>query len=423
MKYLIAIIASLFVVTTNVAQNIEVKQTGFKNSFGKLQVPSPNHVYILDDMPSTFLSSTDGGATWDSLALVSDSVYYRYDGMQFLNENVGYMWGVAGCNYTFGTKPCIIKTTDKGRHWTIVNNNLPERAVFTQVKFFDELNGICFVPCIEHSGHPEKYYTENGGQTWETKNNFSYLYGDITKIEFIDELNGFATGINNNLFFSKTEDGGLTWYSNVLSTMSGGGTGVKFFSPTNGILVANDSIFMTFDAGDTWTKYKFPYSFNISAFDFAADGTGYFVSDNNIYSTHDKCVTWQLVYTSNNIYFADIKISGDVVYVTGTDGNVLKVKLDNTTSSVNNALNTNINIYPNPNDGNAKVTYYLEANAHVSVDVFTIMGQHVSTLVDETSAAGKYSYPLDITNLSAGVYMLKSNIDGINKTTKFVKYK
>lgn len=421
MKHIVLFMISLFSVTI-VAQNIEVKQTGFKNSFGKVEVPAPNHVYILDDMPSTFLASTDGGNTWDSIALVSDSAFYRYDGMQFLNENVGFIWGVAGCNYTFGTRPCIIKTTDKGKHWTIINNNLPERAVFTQVKFFDELNGICFMPCIEHSGHPEKYYTSDGGQTWEAKNNYSYLYGDITKIEFIDDLNGFATGMNNNLFFSKTEDGGLTWYSSILSEMNGGGTGVKFFSATNGILVANDSIFLTYDAGDTWTKYKFPYSSNISSFDFAEDGTGYFVADNAIYSTRDKCATWQLVYTHSNIYFADIKIHGNAAYVTGTDGNVLRLKLDNA-SSVNNALNNNINIYPNPNDGNAKVTYCLESNSRVIIELYTIMGQYVSTLVDETAAAGKYNYPLNILNLSSGIYILKSNIGGMSKTTRFVKYK
>jgi photosystem II stability/assembly factor-like uncharacterized protein len=422
MRYILITIIALFIAPVAFSQQIEVKQTGFQNSFGKLQLPTANGVYVLDDNPSTLLSSVDGGAHWDSIPLPSDSTIYRYDGIQFLDENVGYVWGVAGCNYTHGTRPAIIKTVDKGKHWTIVHNDLPERGVITEMKFFNETKGTCFMPCMEHNGHPEKYYTEDGGNTWETINNYTYLYGEISKVEFIDNLNGFATGANNNLFFSRTEDGGLTWYSNVLNVMGGNGTGVKFFSPTNGILVSNDSIFTTVDAGDTWTKTKFPFSYNIAAFDFTDDGVGYFISDNNIYSTNDQCATWKHVYTSNAIYFSDIKISGNVGFVTGTDGHMLKLNLKSeskTNSVVANAIN--ITVYPNPTNGTAKINYALSDNGRVIIELYDVLGQLVSSVMDESVSAGTYTYPIDLNKLNSGIYFLKSTIGGQIKTTKIIK--
>lgn len=419
MRYIFSILLFLFCFSVVSSQNIQLKQTGFQNSFGKIQMPSKNVVYILDDIPSTLLSSLDEGVTWDSIPLPSDSVIFRYDGFQFLTESIGFAWGLAGCHYTNGTVPALIKTVDHGKHWDVIKNNLPERGVINTIKFSNETDAICFMPCIEHNGHPEKYYTTDGGKTWSTINNYAYLYGEISQVEFIDGLNGFATGFNTNLFFSKTEDGGLTWYSNELNVMGGNGTGIKFFSATEGILISNDSIFKTYDAGDTWSKSKFPFSYNIAAFDFTDDGIGYFISDNNIYKTTDKCTTWELFYTNNDVYFSDIKINENVCYVSGTEGHVLKINLVNSTTA--NTIESSVKLYPNPSNGIAKVNYTVCADAHVMIELYDVLGQLVLNVINEPVAAGNYTLPIDISNLNSGIYFLKSNIGNSSKTTKIIK--
>jgi hypothetical protein len=60
--------------------------------------------------------------------------------------------------------------------------------------------------------------------------------------------------------------------------------------------------------------------------------------------------------------------------------------------------------YPNPFNPSTNISYTLPANGKVTLEVFTIQGQKVATVVDEVKGAGSHTATFNATNLASGVY-------------------
>jgi len=61
--------------------------------------------------------------------------------------------------------------------------------------------------------------------------------------------------------------------------------------------------------------------------------------------------------------------------------------------------------FPNPFGAATQITYALPEGQHVSIKVYNMLGQEVSTLVDDYRAAGRHQVRFDGSQLSAGVYL------------------
>ena len=82
----------------------------------------------------------------------------------------------------------------------------------------------------------------------------------------------------------------------------------------------------------------------------------------------------------------------------------------------------NLKSYPNPFSSSTTIVYTLPETGNVSIKIYNISGQLVSTLVDEQKPAGEYSVQWNSTNsngkeVNAGVYFYRV------KTGKFVQTK
>ncbi len=60
--------------------------------------------------------------------------------------------------------------------------------------------------------------------------------------------------------------------------------------------------------------------------------------------------------------------------------------------------------YPNPFNPNTRISFYLPASSEVKLEIFNILGQRVSTLIDRTMAAGNHSVDWDGSQVASGVY-------------------
>jgi len=92
------------------------------------------------------------------------------------------------------------------------------------------------------------------------------------------------------------------------------------------------------------------------------------------------------------------------------------------TSSTNNGFELDdfeLNVYPNPVNQLANITYQLLEEEQISVYIFDATGKQVTTLAEnQTQQIGQHQLELDASDLPAGIYYLHLTISNINSTKK-----
>jgi hypothetical protein len=76
--------------------------------------------------------------------------------------------------------------------------------------------------------------------------------------------------------------------------------------------------------------------------------------------------------------------------------------------------------YPNPFNAETTVRYDLPSDAHVKAALYDILGQQVSTLIDEVMPAGSHNLRFSGGSLSSGVYLLRVQASDFVATQKLV---
>lgn len=81
--------------------------------------------------------------------------------------------------------------------------------------------------------------------------------------------------------------------------------------------------------------------------------------------------------------------------------------------------------YPNPFNPTTNIGYELPQSSNVRIDVFNIVGQRVSTLVNERQSSGYHEVRFDASGLASGVYLyrLSTGTGQFTQTRKFVLMK
>jgi hypothetical protein len=70
-----------------------------------------------------------------------------------------------------------------------------------------------------------------------------------------------------------------------------------------------------------------------------------------------------------------------------------------------------LNVFPNPFDGLAKVSFYLNSNSQVTMNLYTAFGQLVNSRSLGNQTAGQHETLLDGSNLKPGMYILQLKTD------------
>ena len=70
--------------------------------------------------------------------------------------------------------------------------------------------------------------------------------------------------------------------------------------------------------------------------------------------------------------------------------------------------------YPNPFNPSTKITFSLADDSKVTLKIFDLLGQEVSTLVNQDLTAGVYNYDFNATGINSGVYFYKIEAVGVN---------
>ncbi len=138
----------------------------------------------------------------------------------------------------------VVKTTNGGRDWQVVNGNLP--PLISKAIFFDELNILIF----GYNAPMEGYRSTDGGVTWVSipiPQRFDYM----TDVQFLDSNLGYAIvedrqTAGNPKRLIKTTDGGLNWV--IMDYSFGQMYYLHFVNPLRG-WVYYDKLYQTTDGG------------------------------------------------------------------------------------------------------------------------------------------------------------------------------
>lgn len=313
---------------------------------------NPNYQYEI-------IHSSDGGNNW---AVLFDTIGTPIHDLT-VNEN-GNLLAVGN----FGN---IFKSQD-GNNWTVSNaNNIT--TIWKCVSLSDSSYAI---GGFQYSGFSEDY-----GNTWNTSYfNQSHTSSIIPlSIDTIYMSSYFWNGWES--FFSKSIDGGNTWISNSIGT----GIGVfdiTFESTTHGYAVG--------------AKYDYTDTLGI------------------LMETNDGGATWTTYTTNYNSEFLSVKKIEDQLFISGTNGIIIKTDLLSLSTQDLSNLNTfNFDVYPNPSLKNAPVVVRVNKPGNYRIEVLDMAGRRI--------IEKEFNTEIEIQLASEGVHLIRiTNNQSLNISRKLI---
>jgi hypothetical protein len=79
--------------------------------------------------------------------------------------------------------------------------------------------------------------------------------------------------------------------------------------------------------------------------------------------------------------------------------------------------------YPNPFNPNTTIKFAVPKESIVNLSIYNVLGELVSTLVDEEMIPGYYEYKFNASNLASGVYLYRIKAGDFVETKKMVLLK
>lgn len=95
-------------------------------------------------------------------------------------------------------------------------------------------------------------------------------------------------------------------------------------------------------------------------------------------------------------------------------GDIVEVKQNQKSGSIYN-LQQN---YPNPFNPQTNIEYTITSTSNVKIEVFNILGENVSELINRVQNSGSYRITFDGSDLAGGIYFIKMTAGSYSKTIK-----
>jgi photosystem II stability/assembly factor-like uncharacterized protein len=364
----------------------------------------------------------------------------------------------------------IYRSTNEGENWTLTN--IGGDGILA--KNFTEHNGILFA-ARESINSPIGYKSFDGGNTWEDLTGLSYF----NTITFLSEGNYLWAGIVGGVWLST--DNGINWedrsngllpdpYSSsiirvngvLLTSLKFGGSGI-FSSTDDGLSWQNISDGLPFiesieelisfngkvlaaTSDGLWQRDDTQIPVELKSFTTSVNGnivqlnwTTATETNNRGFeverqvSSKQKLVSsqWEKIgfvagygtttepksysFTNNNLKDGIYNYRLEQIDFDGTFkySNTIEVTV---IAPAQYSLNQN---YPNPFNPSTEISFHLKSDAKVSINVYNVLGQKVSSLINNQMNAGEHTIRFDASEMTAGVYFYSleaRGVDGSNFT-------
>jgi photosystem II stability/assembly factor-like uncharacterized protein len=216
--------------------------------------------------------SQDGGETWEQNSLQADLPFGVYSGLtdlKFIDSQNG--WLVVNQTMTMNASAAdLYRTQDGGITWQM--SKLPYNGA---VHFINAEVGWTIGNCCTGASR-QLFRSQDGGQTWDqqafvpnpVEDGFDY-HGYHLPV-FFDQQEGLLAVLHKDVFYDvvevgiyRTTDGGSSWqpvttFSPIELAEPGPSsfTQVQFLQPAYWIAAVGKTIYVTVDAGESWTRFE-----------------------------------------------------------------------------------------------------------------------------------------------------------------------
>jgi len=399
---------------------------------GWAKIPSPTNktlknLHFIDTQTGwaageggTIIHTSNGGNEW---VVQNSTVQTFIVDIFFINENLG--WALTFRDvFPFGT--ITLKTTNGGDTW-IAENYPDENAFMNTIFFFDSLNGWIGGTYIAS--------TTNGGVTWaEADVDSSIISGlPVYNFNFYNRQFGYACGGYLDLagVIWRTTNYGESWSATGVSPDQV--FDLYFLDSLNAIGLSGDpegffgtGNINTTDAGANWIYDEMTLSGLSFAIDFRTETEGWSASGYKFLITSDSGVTWENKETPDSAIIFDLVFTDSVMgYAVGEMGAILKYKKESGApiDSIPNEFRLFQN-YPNPFSISTQIEWQLPIGNFVTLKLYDVLGNEISTLINEFQDAGYYSKFISVKpTLSSGIYFYQFISDSYISTKKMIYLK
>lgn len=390
--------------------------------------------------------------------------------ISFYNNRIGFAVGDGGT---------VLRTKDGGQTWQLMT--APSKDNLTSVTLLD--SGIVIVTTASWESSPMVYRSEDAGATWlksvsDTRNFYAaktpsqrlfavsdhiYESDDAGKqwaphkdlnntstysyIGFSDEQTGMIAGNVSGAYtysteFVRTADGGKNWYNSFPYDFpnDNGFSSLDFVNADTAFMFTNH--YNRYSPGDSCqlimlshfrlrkglSDYEWHFNSKVlvpsfpdrlNACKFFGNGKAYTVSDKGIiYSSINYGKNWKEEYTGKSILHGIYMFNENTGFVVGDGGLILKKD-----SMVKNvaAKQLLVKLYPNPADDKATLSFTLEKQMKISVQVTDANGNIVLTKAAVSLEKGEQQLSLPSSNLQRGIYQVTLLSNGkVLGTTKLI---
>ena len=261
-----------------------------------------------EEDPALVLRTTDAGRTW---ARVPCEVTGRLYDVDFGSEGLALAVGLRGT---------ILRSTDRGAHWSSVHRGEEWWA------------GVAFATPSQvwavgaRGSDAALLKSEDAGETWSTGPSLpaNCARASLRAIAFRDAQLGCIVGTDGTLLM--TRDAGASWTS--LPVGDGYLRGIAFQSAKSIWVAGGPGVVLnSLDEGRTWRRIPFEGDEKLNSIRFADETLGWMTSmQGDLFETRDGGGSWRSIFRLANTHLTGLRIVGAEGggLVVGDGGTVLR---------------------------------------------------------------------------------------------------
>lgn len=412
MKKFTKVILVLFLVSFNLdlnAQWVSVSTPPASNCF----IASGADYYGASGSNKLYHSS-NGGINWDTV--------YR-----FTNGNVIRSMAVKNnlmfAGLGWGSDQGIFMSSNNGVNWT------------KQITVSEPY-------CILTANATDVYAGTAGGVYLSTNNGTSWVQTALTVTTTCLATDGtyiyagygevFGSGTRA---LRRTMDRGATWSNlglqdSIIKCITV--IGSTIICGGNGGSPDNSGLFRTTNNGSTWSTVPLQYpQENMESLMLIDNNIIGKSSLGNIYLSKNTGASWinktdNLPHSSYDSYV--MLYANGYIFTKGSTGQLFKrqyteiIGIQKISSEIPSKYKLEQN-YPNPFNAITNIKYQITKNGNVSLKIFDILGNQITTLVNETQSPGMYQVNWNAGSLSSGVYFYRLQTGNFTDTKRMILIK